>query len=170
MGSPVQARAKATCPRPLPVRVEPEISPGLSVCLRGTVQTPALVGTQDTLLSQGSQLCSLRPGSSRGAGCLLLRDGSGWENPAFCLPQTQPYGHSRSQDRTAGERDAESPGAAGAGTRGPHPSSTAGPPASTSQDVFSNLDMEVPLQPLGPGQKLGRPSDPQRPEGAAGDL
>lgn len=155
MGSLVQARARATCPRPLSERNPRSAQVCLSVCLTGTVQTPALAGTQDTLLSQGSQLCSLRPGSSPGWG-LLAPPGTalgGRIQPALPPPRPQPYRTLKESD-SAGD-EAESPEQRAREPVGPTPAPhDRAASINLLEDVFSNLDMEVPLQPLGQAKSL----------------
>lgn len=98
------------------------------------------------------------------------RDGSGWENPA-CSASPQAAAISDTQGVRQCRGRGRKPGAASAGTRGPHPSSTR--PGRQHRPPGGRLQQSrhgSPAAAAGPGQKLGRPSDPQRPEGAAGDL
>lgn len=128
-----------------------------SVCLSEGhhPRTPALVGTQDTLLSQGSQLCSLRPGSSLGWGLLAPpRTALGGRiQPALPPPRPQPYRTLKESD-SAGD-EAESPEQRAREPVGPTPAPhDRAASIDLLEDVFSNLDMEVPLQPLGQAKSL----------------
>lgn len=88
-----------------------------------------------------------------GTACFSHR-GSGWENPACsALPRPQPYRTLKESDSAEGE--AESPEQRAREPVGPAP---APPDRAASvdllEDIFSSLDMEVPLQPLGQAKSL----------------
>ncbi|KAL0606308.1 DENN domain-containing protein 1A [Plecturocebus cupreus] len=122
-------------------------------CTLAPSQTPALTETLGH--SPGSYVHPSRPRCAWAGGCLLLPEGLGGRGqPALSPRRPQPYRTLKESDSAEGD-EAESPEQRVRKPVGPVP---APPDRAASidllEDVFSNLDMEAPLQPLGQAKSL----------------
>lgn len=145
----VQIRAKAICPGSHNKQQNPNSAPGLSDC-----QCPdsGTHGDPRTLTCPQAS----RVYSSWGWGLLAppVEALGGRIQPALPPPRPQPYRTLKESDSAEGD-EAESPEQRVREPTGPAP---APPDRAASidllEDVFNNLDMDVPLQPLGQAKSL----------------
>lgn len=151
MSPPVPVRAKVFCPWSHSDQQNSNLVPGLSDCHCPDSCTQDL---RTRSCPQGSWVGASRPGSFGDGDCLLLPQRL-WvgESSLLCSSRPQPYRTLKESDSAEGE--AESPEQRARESGGPAP---APPDRAASvdllEDIFSSLDMEVPLQPLGQAKSL----------------